>query len=92
MTRVLQRIPGASFLFKLAFRHQTREKFGNKATLDGVAVVILMPGSVHIGLLALQYLNGYEKVMCIANGLTAQEVAFVEKNTEISGNKIRYHP
>ncbi len=42
-----------------------------------------MPGSLHIGLLALQYLSQYETVIAVANGMTRQEVEFLEKNTKV---------
>jgi hypothetical protein len=83
MSRVLERIPGASYLLRRAFRRQLRRKFGNKATLDGAAVVVLMPGSLHIGLLALQYLGQYETIIAVANGMTDQETEFIEKNTNV---------
>jgi hypothetical protein len=81
MSRVLERIPGASYLFRRVFRRQLRQKFGYGATLDGAAVVVLMPGSLHIGLLALEYLSQYETVIAVANGMTRQEFEFLEKNT-----------
>jgi hypothetical protein len=82
MSRVLERIPGASYLLRRAFRRQLRRKFGNKPTLDGAAVVVLM-GSLHIGLLALQYLGQYESIIAVANGMTEQEIRFIEENTNV---------
>lgn len=83
MSPVLERIPGASYLLRRAFRHQLGQKFGNKPKLDGAAVVVLMPGSLHIGLLALQYLGQYQTIIAVANGMTSQEVEFVEKNANV---------
>ena len=38
-----------------------------------LAVVIIMPGSVHIGALALNYLRENKQVLCISNGLLEWE-------------------
>jgi hypothetical protein len=38
-----------------------------------------MPGSLHLGLLALKYLTPYKNVVLIANGLNAQELAITKK-------------
>ncbi|MEI6033657.1 MAG: hypothetical protein WCS65_05175 [Verrucomicrobiae bacterium] len=51
-----------------------------------LAFVILMPGSLHLGLLALKYLSQYQDVVLIANGLSAQELAITKK--EESGGQI----
>ncbi len=51
--------------------------------MDGAAVVVLMPGSLHIGLLALQHLSQYQSVIAVANGMTTKEIEFLEKNTNI---------
>ncbi|WP_298352192.1 hypothetical protein [Rhodoblastus sp.] len=83
MSRVLERIPGASYLLRRAFRRQLRRKFGEKPTLDGAAVVVLMPGSLHIGLLALQHISQYETIIAVANGMTEREIEFIERNTNV---------
>jgi hypothetical protein len=52
-----------------------------------LAVLILMPGSLHLGLLAEEYLARFKNVLLIQNGLSAQEVAIVERKG--GRNKIR---
>jgi hypothetical protein len=47
--------------------------------LDALAVVIVMPGSVHVGALALNYLREYENVLCISNGLADWEYEILQR-------------
>ena len=46
---------------------------------EALAILILMPGSLHLGLLAIQHLTQLKNVIPIANGLCAQEIAIAEK-------------
>ena len=81
MRDLLKKVPGVRRLSR--FVRRTAEKLRVRPllrelrrvkTADDLAVVIAMPGSLHIGALALDYLRGYKPVLCVANGLTTWEL------------------
>lgn len=81
MRQLIKKIPGVRALTGLVRR--TLEKSNRRRLLGQMrvvkdagelAVVIIMPGCVHIGALALDYLKGDRTVLCIANGLADWEV------------------
>ena len=68
-----------SWLDEVRLRWALARQAGKK----DLACLILMPGSLHLGLLALQHIGQYQNVILIANGLNAQEADIAGK----AGNK-----
>jgi hypothetical protein len=80
MKRYLKNLPGVNALarhLKSAMKkwdHRTfRRQLSAVQQTHDLAVVIIMPGSVHIGALALNYLRENKQVLCISNGLPEWE-------------------
>jgi hypothetical protein len=81
MRRLLNKVPGVrrlrralgDALNEAAARDLVQQLRGLKDAND-LAIVILMPGALHIGALALDYLEGYGRVLCVANGLGQWEM------------------
>lgn len=57
-----------------------RRKLVNLSQIDRLVVVIIMPGAVHVGMLALQYLKKYRNVICVANGLASWEEEIINSS------------
>jgi hypothetical protein len=80
MKRYLKNLPGVNALarrLKAGMKKWDHRKFHRQLSTvqqtHDLAVVIIMPGSVHIGALALNYLRGNKQVLCISNGLAKWE-------------------